>query len=43
MADTLRSERSPRNRVGVQIPLLALSPIPILDVVESLIREVDVP
>jgi hypothetical protein len=24
LADTLRSERSPRNRVGVQLPLLAL-------------------
>jgi hypothetical protein len=39
MADTLRSERSPRNRVGVQLPPLAyeLFPIPLFYIMKSFI------
>ncbi len=38
LADTLRSERSPSDRVGVQLPLLArLLKLPILNIVKSLI------
>ncbi len=44
LADTLRSERSPSNRVGVQLPLLAyeeaLLKLPILNIIKSLVREV---